>query len=261
MPEGDTIHLTAARLQRGLGGSVLTCTDLRVPRAATVDLSGKRLLHVAARGKHLLMRIEGGTTIHSHLKMEGVWYIFEKGARWNRNDHRIRAVLQTSERVAVGMRLGLCEVLPTDREADVLGHLGPDPLAEDWDEAEAVRRFRERTGERVADVLLDQRVIAGPGNIYRCEVMFLRGLHPDARVIATDDIEGHLRLLARMMKANRTTGMQITTGDARPGRRHWVYGRGSEPCRRCGTPIARRAEIPGTERVMYWCPRCQSETG
>ncbi len=259
MPEGDTVHLTAARLERALAGQVLTRTDFRVPSIATVDLAGRRVIDVGARGKHLLFRVEGDTTIHSHLKMEGVWYVFDNGARWNPHDHRIRAILQTGDRTAVGMRLGLLEVVPTAREQVIVGHLGPDPLADDWDERAAVRRVTERAGERIADVLLDQRAIAGPGNIYRCEVMFLRGLHPEARVTGRVDVEGLVKLVARLMQANRTTGMQITTGHTRPGRRHWVYGRGGEPCRRCGTPIARRAEAPGVERVTYWCPRCQPE--
>lgn len=109
----------------------------------------------------------------------------------------------------------------------------------------------------VGHVLLDQTVIAGPGNIYRCEICFLRGVHPSTPLREVRDLAGLVDLTKRVMEANRDTGMQITTGDRRPGRMHWVYGRRGQSCRRCGTPIAKQAEKPGAERVTYWCPTCQ----
>lgn len=260
MPEGDTVFLAATRLNKALGGRVLTKTDFRVPSLATVDLSGRVLESVTPRGKHLLFRVEGGTTIHTHYRMEGSWHLYRPDQSWRGPHHQVRAVLTTEDWVAVGIRLPVVEIVPTEREVDVVGHLGPDPLAPDWDAAEAVRLLRERGRDHIGTVLLDQSVIAGPGNVYKSEVCFLRGVHPRTRVADVADLEGMVDLLARLMQANRTTGMQITTGDTRRGRTQWVYGRAGEPCRRCNAPVRRATHDGyGGERVTFWCPRCQPE--
>jgi endonuclease-8 len=262
VPEGDTVFVAAARLDAALAGQRLLASDLRVPRFATADLSGQLVTGVAPRGKHLLLRTDAGVTLHSHLKMEGAWHLYRPGERWRGPDWQVRAVLRTEPWVAVGFRLGICELLPTDREHEAVGHLGPDPLGPDWDAAEAVRRLRADPRRAVGTALLDQRAIAGPGNIYKCEVCFLRGVDPWTPVGQVDDLEALVDLLARLMAANRTTGTQITTGDTRPGRTSWVAGRTGKPCRRCGTPI-RKAEQESyeAERPTYWCPRCQPGPG
>ena len=257
MPEGDTVHLSAKRLNAALAGHVLTRTDFRVPKYATADLSGQRVENVVARGKHILFRIEGDTTLHTHFKMEGSWHLYREGERWRGPAFQIRAILETEPWKAVGFRLGVVELLPTAEEQSVVGHLGPDVLGPDWDAAEVLRRMSEHEDRAVGDVLLDQSVIAGPGNIYRCEICFLRGLHPSTPLRGVADLPGLVDLTKRVMEANRDTGMQITTGDRRPGRMHWVYGRRGLPCRRCGTPIEKEAEQPGGQRVTYWCPTCQ----
>ena len=259
MPEGDTAHLAARRLDAALAGKVITRCDLRVPRYATSDLSGQTVLNVGARGKHLLMRTDGDQTLHTHLKMEGEWHVYRPDERWQGPGHQVRAIIGSEDRVAVGFRLGICELLPTPEEHRVIGHLGPDPLGDDWDAEIALAGFLKEPDRSVSDVLLDQRVIAGPGNVYRCEVLFLAGLHPSTPVERLDRPAELISLLARLMVANRDTGRQITTGDSRRGRTHWVYGRGGEQCRRCGTPIARTPGTPGGERVTYWCPACQPE--
>ena len=256
MPEGDSVFVAATRLHRALGGSTLTKTDFRVPAIATADLSGRKLLEVVSRGKHFLFRIEGGTTFHSHFKMDGEWHLYRPGARWRGAAHAVRVVLETREWAAVGFHLAMTELVPTAQEERVVGHLGPDPLTE-WDAAEAVRRLRLHGDRPIGETLLDQTVMAGPGNVYKCEVCFLRGVDPWTRVRDVADHGGLVDLTAKLMQANRTTGMQITTGDTRPGRGRWVYGRGGKPCRRCGTPIQRKAPAPGGERVTYWCPACQ----
>jgi endonuclease-8 len=259
VPEGDTVHLAAARLRDALEGELLTRTDFRVPQHATADLSGNYLDEIVARGKHMLFRIDDGTTLHTHFKMEGSWHIYPIGERWTGGpEHQIRVVLGTDDRYAVGYRMGIVELIPTEKEGDVVGHLGPDPLGPDWDAAEAVRRIKERADDAVGSVVLDQSVIAGPGNIYRSEVCFLRGLHPLTPVGRVVDVDGLVDLLARLMHANRTTGMQITTGDTRRGRMQWVYGRAGQPCRRCSTPIETTEQAgPGGPRVVFWCPSCQ----
>jgi endonuclease-8 len=259
MPEGDTVHLAAARLDRALSAQVLTQTDFRVPRFATADLSGARVEEVVARGKHLLFRFSTGMTLHTHFKMEGAWHLYRPGERWRGPGFQVRAVLTTEEWVAVGFRLGICELIETELEHTIVGHLGPDVLGPDWDPEEAVRRMDKHPDRPIGDVLIDQTVIAGLGNIYRCELCFLRGLYPWQPLGSVKDLPGLVALTKRVMEANRTTGMQITTGDRRPGQTQWVYGRKGLPCRRCSTPISKRAEKPSGTRVTYWCPNCQPE--
>ena len=258
MPEGDTVHLTAARLHRALAGRILVPTDFRVPRFATADLAGQRVREVIARGKHLLLRTDAAVTLHSHLKMEGAWHLYRPGQRWRGPGFQVRAVLVTDPWTAVGFRLGICELLATNREHEVVGHLGPDVLGPDWDLDEAARRLRAEPARPIGVALLDQRAIAGPGNIWKNEICFLRGVSPWTPVAEVDDLEAILGLLKRMMEVNRSIGHQVTTGDRRRGRTHWVAGRGGEPCRRCATPIQRAFQSAGaSERVTYWCPTCQ----
>ena len=256
MPEGDTVHLSARRLHEALAGKVLTWTDFRVPQHATADLSGKLLTEVVARGKHILMRIDD-MTLHTHLKMEGAWHLYRHGRGVRGPIHQVRLVLKTEDWVAVGFRLGIVELVPTSKEVEIVGHLGPDLLGPDWDRDVALRNLIENGDRPISEVLLDQRVMAGLGNIYKSELCFLSGLDPWTPVAAVPHPMAVVDRAKRVIEANRDTGMQITTGDNRPGRRHWVYGRGGDPCRRCGTPISRRVDIG--ERVTYWCPSCQPQ--
>ncbi len=253
MPEGDTVFLAATRLRAALAGRVLTRTDFRVPRLATVDLSGRALREVDTHGKHLLFRVDGGVTLHTHFKMEGAWHLYRHGERWRGPAFEARVVLENAAWVAVGFRLAKVELLPTAEERAIVGHLGPDPLRADWDAAEALRRLRGAGAVPISEALLDQTLIAGPGNVYKCEICFLRGLDPWTPVDAVPDLPKLVDLTSRLMNANRETGCQITTGDRRPGHQRWVYGRAGLPCRRCGAPIRKRDD----GRVTYWCPACQ----
>ena len=239
MPEGDTVVLAATRLHAALAGQRLLATDFRVPRFATADLRGQVVREVAARGKHLLLRTDAGTTLHSHFKMEGAWHLYRPGERWRGPDFQVRAVLRTEPWVAVGFRLAVCELLPSAREHEVVGHLGPDPLGPDWDPAEAVRRLRADPDRAIGTALLDQRALAGAGNVYKSEVCFLRGVDPWTPVGEVEGLEGMVDLLKRLMEANRTTGSQITTGDTRPGRTSWVAGRAGKPSAAAAPPSAR----------------------
>lgn len=257
MPEGDTVYLTARRLHQALAAELLVRTDFRVPAFATTDLSGQRVTEVDAYGKHLLLRTDGGYTVHSHLKMEGAWRVHRRGARWRDPAHEARVVLETGTVTAIGFRLGLLEVIRTQDEQTVVAHLGPDPLRPEWDAVEAVRRLGADPDRAIAEALLDQTAVAGWGNVYKSEMLFLRGVHPQTPVRAVD-LPALVALGARLIQANRNTGNQITTGDTRRGRGRWVYGRRAEPCMRCGTPIGRRVQ---GERVTYWCPSCQPSTG
>lgn len=262
MPEGDTVHLTASRLHAALAGQTLLATDFRVPRLATTDLAGARVTEVAARGKHLLLRTDTGHTLHTHLQLQGAWYLFRPGARWRGPAHEIRVALHTAPWVAVGYRIPVCELLPTSQEERVTGHLGPDPLEPDWDPEEATRRLAGAASAapdvEIGVALLDQRLIAGLGNVYKNEICFLRGINPFTPVEHVSDLPGLVDLAARLLHANRSTGAQVTTGDPRPGRSRWVHDRANQPCRRCATPIRRQSQQTGHgPRITFWCPNCQ----
>ena len=259
MPEGDTVYLAATRLHDALASSELVATDFRVPRYAELDLRGRVLDEVTSHGKHMLFRISGDVTLHTHFEMEGSWDLYQRGRRWRSPAWQARVVLETERWVAVGFRLPVVDVLATSSEDQVVGHLGPDPLRE-WDADEALRRLQREIGRSVADVLLDQRVIAGLGNVYKSEICFLRGLHPDAPLEDAGDLREIVSLARRLLQANRRTGRQVTTGDDRRGRTSWVYGRRGRPCRRCGTAIEKsESSAGGRERVTYWCPSCQPQ--
>lgn len=257
MPEGDTVFLLATRLRAALRGQALRRSDFRVARLATVDLAGRTVEDVRSRGKHLLIHVAGDLTVHTHLRMDGRWVLLPEGERHRGGPAwQIRVVLETSSWQAIGYRLPVVELWRSGEEATRLAHLGPDPLGPDWDPAEAVRRLVARPERPIADALLDQRVMAGPGNVWKSEICFLRGLDPWTPVGAVRHPERLVALVARLFDANRTTGRHVTTGDPRRGHRHWVYGRAGLPCRRCGTPIrVTRPEEP--ERVTFWCPFCQ----
>jgi endonuclease VIII len=257
MPEGDVVWRTARTLDAALTGRVLTRSDFRVPRYATTDLTGRTVMETVSRGKHLLTRMGDGVTIHTHLRMDGSWRVQAAGLPPAR-DHRVRLVLANDAWQAVGRLLGVVEVLATKDEGKVVGHLGPDLLGPDWDPGEAVRRLRAGPDQPVGEALLDQRNLAGVGNFFLTEMLFLRGVSPWRSVGQVKDLDALVELGRRLLEANKTRIDQVTTGDRAPGRRTWVYGRAGQPCRRCGTRI-RRAEqgAAGEERVRFWCPACQ----
>ena len=258
MPEGDVVWNTAQRLHSALAGRVLIRSDFRVPRYATVSLAGQTVTEGVSRGKHLLIRTDRGLTVHTHLKMEGAWRIQPAGPF--RDSHRLRLLLANAEWLAAGYQLGITEVLPTAREHQVVGHLGPDLLGVDWDAVAAVERLDRQPGRPVGDALLDQRNLAGAGTIYATEMMFLRGIDPWRTVgsLPADELTALVELGHQLLDANKERLGHVTTGDTRPGRETWVYGRAGKPCRRCGTLIRRgEAGSPGQERVRFWCPNCQ----
>ena len=256
MPEGDVVWYTAQRLHEALVGRVLTRSDFRVPRYATVDLIGQPVTEAVSRGKHLLIRTGNGLTVHTHLKMDGSWHIRPADAGPpRRNVHQIRLLLANTRWQAVGYLLGITEVLPTADEDRVTGHLGPDLLGPDWDATEAVRRLERSAVRPIGEALLDQRNLAGIGNLFKSEVLFLRGVSPWKQVGDVKDLPKMVDLARRLLDANKARIGQVTTGDTTPGRQTWVYGRQGAPCRRCGTPIRKRTD--GAERMTFWCPACQ----
>ncbi|WP_405433406.1 Fpg/Nei family DNA glycosylase [Streptomyces anulatus] len=214
MPEGDTVLQTAARLHEALAGQVLTQSDLRVPRFATADLSGRTVLDVTARGKHLLTRVEGGLTLHSHLRMDGAWRVYAPDERWRGGPgHQIRAILANTEHIAVGYRLPVLELLRTSEEDRVVGHLGPDLLGPDWDPGPALDRLLAAPERPLGEALLDQRNLAGIGNVYKCELCFLARVTPWLPVGALPDgvLPRLVTLAERLLNANRDRPTRTTT--------------------------------------------------
>jgi endonuclease VIII len=160
--------------------------------------------------------------------------------------------------VAVGFALGVVEIIARDAEQGVVGHLGPDLLGPDWDEAEALRRLRSAPDREIADALLDQRNLAGIGNLYKSELCFVAGVHPRTPVGTVPDLPRLVRRARAALDANKDRVEQTMTGDTRRGRQTWVYRRDKQPCRRCGTRIQVDQQGPQMqERATYWCPRCQ----
>ncbi|GGF39624.1 putative endonuclease 8 2 [Microbacterium sorbitolivorans] len=249
MPEGDTAHRTARRLNEVLAGRVLTRFELRVPRAATSDLAGETVRDVRAVGKHILHRI-GNFTLHTHLKMEGEWHVYAPGGRWRRPAFQARAIVSTAEHQTVGFDLGIVELLRDERDA--ITHLGPDPLGA-WDADEAVRRL-ERDPRPAHVALLDQTNVAGFGNIYGNELLFLRGMDPRDPLRGIREI---VDLGARALRSN--VGRPVRTFTGVRGQDTWVYGRAGLPCRRCGTVIRETSlgPDPTRQRRVFWCPTCQ----
>ena len=258
MPEGDTVYRAAKNLDAALTGHQLVRSDFRVPAFATLDLVGETVDSVASRGKHLLMRI-GDWTVHSHLKMEGSWHLYRQGSRWRRPEWQARAVLTTADWTAVGFQLGLLEVVPRTEEESIVGYLGPDLLGPDWDADEALRRLTADPTRPVGLALLDQRVLAGLGNVYRNELCFLRGVLPTRPVGEVNDPARLIDLAHRLIDANKDRTERTTTGTLR-GATDWVYRREGKTCLRCGTTIERGTlgEDELQLRDIYWCPRCQS---
>jgi endonuclease-8 len=258
MPEGDAVWRTARRLHQALAGRVLLRSDFRVPRFAATDLAGQRVTGAVSAGKHLLIRTGAGVTVHTRLGMDGSFAIRPAGGR-PPGSHQVRLVLLNESWLAAGYLLPEVAVLPTGAEDSVIGHLGPDLLGPGWDAAEAARRLAAQPAAAVGEALLDQRNLAGIGNIYKAEVLFLRGISPWRPVGEVADLPALVTLAQRLLAANAARGGPIvTTGIARRGQELWVYGRAGRPCRRCGTPVRSAEQGADTrERITYWCPHCQ----
>lgn len=253
MPEGDTIWRTAAALRPRLAGRQVT----RAQPERLRRLEGTTVTAVDAVGKHLLVRFDNGLSLHTHMRMTGAWHLYQPGERWRKPEHLARAVLEVEGAVAVLFNAPVVELRATDREG--LDHLGPDLLDDSVDLDRVVRRARSLPADRaLGELLLDQRVAAGIGNVYKCESLWWLRLDPWAPQSAVSDAE--LRdLYATARDALRSN---LGTFDRRfPGYgRGAVHGRGGRPCPRCGTPVSVRAQ--GEQgRLTYWCPSCQRGPG
>jgi endonuclease-8 len=275
MPEGDTIFRAARTLDRALAGRIVTRFESVFPQLTRIDvdrpLRGRTVERVDARGKHLLIWFSGDLVLRTHMRMNGTWHIYRPGERWQRPRHDMRILLSTDAFEAVAFTVPIAE-LSTHAELErELAEVGPDPLAADFDAVAAVERLRARSDTEIADALLDQRAIAGIGNVYKSEILFAARVNPFATVASLGDaaLERIVALAVKFMRANVTdgstaaivtyTGFRRTTRRADPSQRLWVYGRAGKPCRRCGTPISRAKQGPHA-RGTYWCGTCQRPT-
>jgi endonuclease-8 len=232
-------------------------------------ITGRSVDEVKSAGKHMLMRFSDGLVLRTHMRMNGSWHIYRPGEPWRRPRRDMRIVVATADFEAVGFNIPVAEFIRDAALArhDELRRLGPDLLSDDFDETEAISRIQARGTMAIGDVLLNQRVIAGIGNVYKSETLFACGVNPFAAA-ASLDREVVRRIVMTARKFLRTnvsttlapmttyTGLRRTTKRDDPGARLWVYGRARQPCRRCGTAIGMRKQ-GADARVTYWCPRCQ----
>jgi endonuclease-8 len=266
MPEGDTIFRTAVSLRRWIGGREVTAARSSRHRVDATRLVGRTVDDVEAQGKHLLIRFSGGLVLHTHMQMTGSWHVYPTGERWNKAASQARVVVETGARLAVCFNAPIVELLT---EADLRAHrglrrLGPDVLkaAElDLVDVRARARARAAAAPTVGELLLDQQVVAGIGNVYRNEALFLCGANPWLATADLDDdlIDRLVSTASRLMLANAATSAFDRSFDGGPNQ-PWVYKRSGRPCRRCGTIIERDLLGPQA-RSVYWCRTCQPRGG
>lgn len=258
MPEGDTIFRAARHLRRALVGRPVVELAVR-GRPVPAGLLGTPVVAVDARGKNLLIRFRPGWVLYTHMRMTGSWHLYRPGEPWRKNPRAQVARIVTGEVVAVCFSAPVVELLSAARAArhPVLASLGPDLLAPTPNLAAMKDRLRALGPTPLGEALLDQRALAGIGNVYKSELCFLERLDPFGPVaeVADAELEQLLRRAARLMRENLDT-FRRTTHRA-PGGRHWVYGRGGEPCFACGAPIGMRRQ-GASGRSTYFCPHCQS---
>jgi endonuclease-8 len=274
MPEGDTIFRAARTLHTFMAGHLVTRFESVFPALSRIaddrPVVGRTIEAVSARGKHLLMTFSGDLVLRTHMRMNGSWHIYPAGARWQRPVSEMRVLVCTAVACGVGFNIPDAEFL-TARELErhrLLHSLGPDLLAHPFDREEALRRFRQQANVPIADVLLNQRVIAGIGNVFKSEILFLTGIHPFAPVSALADADlqrildtSREQLAANVMSRAQTLSLskvRRTTRSLNPAENLWVYSRGGKPCRRCGTRISSR-KTGLDARPTYWCSTCQPD--
>ncbi|AKT52202.1 DNA-formamidopyrimidine glycosylase family protein [Arsenicicoccus sp. oral taxon 190] len=266
MPEGDAVWRTARRLHEALSGRVITDSDLRWPSLATADLRGRTTVAVVPRGKHILHRLDDGLTLHSHLRMEGSWRTHDP-ARLTLRTLRaadVRAVVGCATATAVGLRLGMLDLVRTVDESRLVGHLGPDLLGADWDPDQAVANLLRQPEREIGAALLDQRNLAGVGTMWDAEVLFLQRVWPWAPVgeLGPEELRAVVVRVQALVDASKVRRWSVSTGSDRAGEELYVHGRSGLPCRRCGGPV--RLSTIGRapqDRAMFYCPTCQGGLG
>jgi endonuclease-8 len=257
VPEGDTIHSAARRVGSALVGKPIVSIETPHPRHAMdrwpQRLEGRGVRAVDARGKHLFIRFDGDLTLHSHLRMTGQWGVYRRGERWRRSPRRAWLVIRTDEHEVVEFDGPVLELMTDSRTRfdQRLAALGPDLLAPDFDERRFVARLREDDQSRgIGEALIDQRNVAGIGNMWKAEGCFIAGIDPWRPLRAVSDDEA-----LAVVRAVRPLMLESAAGSFRA--ELWVYDRAGLPCRRCDTPIRARGQ-GDDNRTTYWCPSCQA---
>lgn len=264
MPEGDTLFRTATVLREVLLGRHVTAARGRPGGARLERVVGARVDRVDSVGKHLLIGFDDGLSLHTHLGMNGSWHRYRPGERWRRSPARAVCVVETPTAVAVCFDAPVAELIETRALGlhPALSRLGPDLIGSEPDIGSALARLGDpgRGDVTIAEALLDQRTMAGLGNVYRSEVLFIERVDPFLAVAALEPavLERLVRTGARLLRANREGPRRTTTGTDRDGDRLWVYRRTGRPCRRCGTPV-RSTVLGELPRRLWWCPGCQSD--
>jgi len=257
VPEGDTLHNAAQRVGGALVGKEILSLETPHPRFRMdrwpERLAGRGVRQVDARGKHLFVRFEGDLTLHSHLRMTGKWGVYRRGQRWTRAPRRAWLVVRTAEHEVVQFDGPVLELMTDSRTRfDLrLAALGPDIVAEGFDEAGFLRRLREDDPTRgIGDALLDQRILAGIGNLWKAEACFLAQVDPwrPTGQVSDDEALAIVREVRPLMQESAQGGFQE--------RDPQVYDRSGRPCPRCGTLIRARGQ-GDDNRTTFWCPGCQ----
>jgi endonuclease-8 len=267
VPEGDTIFKTAAALRPYLVGHQVVRAQARQPGPAIERVVGSSVTAIEPIGKHLVIRFSNGLALHSHLRMNGAWHRYAPGERWKRPVWQARVVLEVPEHVVVCFHAPVMELMEERAVAHHPGlqKLGPDLLAPAFDAGDACARLRARPHTEIAEALLDQRALAGIGNVFKSEILFLCGLDPWLPVSSVPDaaLRNVVATAERLLRENSTPGRldRITTRGDRAARGHvWVYARQGRPCYRCHTQIRARRQ-GALNRLTYWCPTCQPAVG
>jgi endonuclease-8 len=264
MPEGDTILRAARNLDRWLRGREVTGAHTSVAGLPVAKLVGQRVEAVEAQAKHLLVRFSSGSVLHTHMRMTGSWHVYRAGERWRKPEWQARIVLEAGDRLAVCFRAPVVELLAAhgERVHPALSRLGPDVLVEPLDRAEVCRRASRRPADlAIGELLVDQQVVSGIGNIYRCEALFVRGVDPFTPRAALDDdaLVALVSTAATLMRGNLEPGQGFAREFGHGPERPWVYRRTGRPCHRCRRPI-RSARLGEGARRVYWCEACQPAT-
>jgi endonuclease-8 len=272
MPEGDTLARIASGLRPVLAGRTVTAARARLPGPKVDRIVGKRIDEVVSVGKNLLIRFEGGLELRTHLRMHGTWHRYRPGEAWRRAPARAVLVLEVPGAVAVCFDAPVVELFEQRVESihPSLGRLGPDLLDDDVDLDEVRRRLRDpsRAATAIGVALLDQRALAGIGNVVKNEALFLERVDPFARVADVDDetLDRVVATARRILRESAVRGRgpeRVTTLDPVTKRRLapgslWVYRRAGRPCHRCGTLIKSTQQGADLPRSTYWCPTCQA---
>ena len=260
MPEGDTIRRLADKISKQFIGERCVRCVTRDPRLVGVDLAGAAITAVDAVGKNLLIRFDNGATLHSHLRMDGSWTVGPpaREPEWRR---RIELWMETGR--LTGIDLPIVGLISTARESEVVGHLGPDLCGAEFpDLDEVVERLQRDPTAALATALLDQRNVAGFGNIYAIEVPFISGVSPNQPVGTIEALNALVGLGTALIRINAQRGPQNTTGRRLHSADHWIYGRRERPCPTCATTLDGWNERDSPwRRVSVWCPSCQRLDG